>query len=104
MIIMEIVNDIAQENTMLKVVFAYIIVINVIAFILYGIDKERAIKRRWRVSEKTLLGAAMLGGSLGAILGMYGFHHKTKHWRFRILVPLFLLLHIVIILWMLFKI
>lgn len=101
---MEIVNDIAQENTMLKVVFAYIIVINVIAFILYGIDKERAIKRRWRVSEKTLLGAAMLGGSLGAILGMYGFHHKTKHWRFRILVPLFLLLHIVIILWMLFKI
>lgn len=89
---------------MLKVVFAYIIVINVIAFILYGIDKERAIKRRWRVSEKTLLGAAMLGGSLGAILGMYGFHHKTKHWRFRILVPLFLLLHIVIILWMLFKI
>jgi len=87
---------------MLKMFFVYVLVINAAAFILYGVDKKRAVKRQWRIPENTLLGIALLGGSLGAILGMYVFRHKTKHWKFRILLPLFLLLHIGIIFWMYF--
>lgn len=84
---------------MQKTVFVYGLVINVAAFLLYGVDKKRAIKGQWRISEKTLLGVAAIGGSLGALLGMYCFRHKTKHWRFRILLPLFLLLQMGIVIW-----
>lgn len=84
---------------MQEIILIYGIVINIAAFLLYGVDKKRARKRQWRISEKTLLGAAAMGGSLGALFGMYCFHHKTKHWKFRILLPLFLLLHTGIIIW-----
>lgn len=84
---------------MQKTVFVYGLVINVAAFLLYGVDKKRAIKGQWRISEKTLLGVGAIGGSLGALLGMYCFRHKTKHWRFRILLPLFLLLQMGIVIW-----
>lgn len=69
---------------------------NLIAFYMYWLDKRNARKRRWRIPENTLLGVAFIGGSLGALLGMYIFRHKTKHWKFKILVPLFLIMHIVI--------
>lgn len=71
-----------------------LMVINVVAFFMYGMDKRRAVKHQWRISEAALLGIAFCGGSVGALLGMKIFHHKTKHWKFKILVPLFLLLHI----------
>lgn len=74
----------------------YLIIINIIAFYLYGVDKRKARKGKWRIPENTLLGVALIGGSLGALLGMYLFHHKTKHWKFKILVPLFLVLHVII--------
>lgn len=74
----------------------YLIMINLVTFALYGIDKKRARRSQWRISEKTLLLTALAGGSAGALLGMLIFHHKTKHWKFRILVPLFLILHITI--------
>lgn len=77
-------------------IMVYYIILNIGTFILYGIDKRRAVKRRWRISEKTLLGAAMFGGGLGALSGMCLFHHKTKHWKFRILVPLFIVLHLLL--------
>ena len=66
--------------------------INLLAFTLFGADKYRARNRRWRIPEKTLLGAAILGGSLGAVLGMCVFRHKTKHWYFRLGLPLLLVL------------
>lgn len=66
---------------------------NLLVFSLYGIDKLKAKKTSWRVSEKTLLWMAFLGGSAGAFLGMQVFHHKTLHKKFEVLVPLFLLLH-----------
>lgn len=72
----------------------FLMVINVVAFFMYGMDKRRAVKHQWRISEAALLGIAFCGGSVGALLGMKIFHHKTKHWKFKILVPLFLLLHI----------
>lgn len=71
--------------------------INLLAFLMYGLDKRNARKGRWRIPENTLLGVAFIGGSLGALLGMYVFRHKTKHWNFKILVPLFLIIHILIL-------
>lgn len=78
-------------------ILVYLVVINIAAFIMYGIDKKRAASGRWRISEATLLGIAFAGGSIGALLGMRCFRHKTRHWKFRILVPLFLLLHVAVV-------
>ena len=80
----------------MRVLGAYLIIINIAAFIMYGIDKHKAIKGRWRLSEATLVVIAALGGALGAFLGMIIWHHKTKKWKFRILVPLFLIIWIAI--------
>jgi uncharacterized membrane protein YsdA (DUF1294 family) len=68
--------------------------VNLFAFLLYGVDKAKAKKGAWRIPEATLLLAAALGGSLGALLGMELFRHKTKHLKFRVLVPLCLIVHI----------
>lgn len=76
----------------------YLITINAIAFILMLADKYRARKNLWRIPEKVLLGAALLGGSLGATAGMYAVRHKTKHAIFAIGLPLMLIVHILIIL------
>lgn len=81
----------------MKLLFGYILLVNLAAFILYGADKRKAIRGQWRIPERTLLGAAFLGGSIGALLGMQVFRHKTRHWKFRICVPLFLLLHVLIL-------
>lgn len=70
----------------------YLVGINLLAFCLYGVDKRRAIKDRWRIPESTLLGVAFVGGSVGAWAGMQTFRHKTKHWKFKILVPVFFIL------------
>lgn len=69
----------------------YFVIINLIAFIIYGVDKYKARQQKWRIPEKTLLLLAGMGGALGAYIGMYTFHHKTKHKKFTILVPLFFL-------------
>ncbi|MEE3453120.1 DUF1294 domain-containing protein [Dialister sp.] len=78
----------------MEYIFIYILIINILAFCLYGIDKWKAVRGAWRLSEMTLLLAAFLGGAAGAFLGMRIFHHKTRHWKFKILVPLFLILEI----------
>ena len=82
---------------MTKLLLGYLLGINVLAFLLYGFDKWKAKKNKWRIPEKTLFGIAFLGGSLGALIGMQVFHHKTKHWSFKILIPVFLVLHVVLI-------
>lgn len=65
---------------------------NVMVFTLYGVEKWKAKRQKWRISEMTLLGMAFVFGASGAFAGMLLFHHKTRKWKFRILVPLFLLL------------
>ena len=79
-------------GTMMKLLICYLIIINLAAFFLYGVDKSRAKRGQWRISEKMLLGIAVIGGSIGAILGMFSFRHKTKHWYFRFGLPAILVL------------
>lgn len=73
-----------------------LIVVNAVAFIVYGIDKYRARNAKWRIPEATLLMLAVVGGSVGAWLGMKAWHHKTRHMKFRYGVPVILLLQIVV--------
>ena len=70
----------------------YLTFINILAFVCFGIDKRKAKNHQWRISEKTLLGIAICGGSVGAILGMRFFHHKTQHAKFDLGLPAILIL------------
>ena len=79
-------------NTLLIV---YLLLINIAAFALFGADKKRARRGDWRISEKALFLSAVLGGSLGAMIGMRFFHHKTRHWYFVIGIPAILVLQII---------
>ena len=59
-----------------------------------GTDKRRAVRKAFRIPEATLFAVAIIGGSIGSILGMYAFHHKTKHWLFKLGLPIILVLQI----------
>ena len=76
----------------------YLLIVNVLTFLVYGLDKQKARHKRWRVPESTLMGMAALGGSIGAWLAMRLFHHKTQHKKFRYGVPLMLVAQIALIL------
>ena len=69
---------------------------SIITFVLFGLDKGKAIKHRWRIPESTLLLASLFGG-IGGLLGMLLFHHKTRKWKFRVLVPVFALIDALVI-------
>ena len=77
----------------------WLAVINLLTFLVYGADKRRARKGKWRVPEKTLFLLPLLGGSIGALLGMRVFHHKTKHWYFVWGIPAILLAQIALAGW-----
>ncbi len=72
----------------------YLLVINLIGYIIMGVDKKRAIRGAWRISEASLFAVALLGGALGCILGMNHFRHKTKHWYFKYGMPAILAIQI----------
>ena len=78
----------------MKIFNYYLITIYICQFLIMGLNKLLAIKKKNRISEKTLLINAFLGGSIGALLGMYTFRHKTKKLKFQLLYPLFLIIHI----------
>lgn len=81
------------------VLLVWLAVINLLTFIVYGADKRRARKGKWRVPEKTLFLLPLLGGSIGALLGMRVFHHKTKQWYFVWGIPAILLAQIALAVW-----
>lgn len=83
----------------MKLILAYLLIINAAGFLLMLVDKYKAKKNRWRIPEKTLIGTALLGGSLGCLLGMYTVRHKTRHLKFTWGVPLILALQIVAVIW-----
>ena len=76
---------------------SYFVVINLIGFFIMGIDKRRAVKHAFRIPEATLFTIAIIGGSLGTIIGMRYFHHKTRHWYFVYGMPLILILQIALL-------
>ena len=82
-------------KTLITFLILYVIIINLIAFLLMGIDKSRAKKKAWRIPEATLFLFALFGGSIGAIAGMYTFRHKTKHWYFVVGMPLILVVQLI---------
>jgi len=80
-----------------QIIIIYLIAINVVTFFLYGIDKWKAKRSKWRIPEATLLGLAVIGGSIGAWIGMKVWHHKTMHKKFKYGLPLILLAQIALI-------
>ena len=75
----------------------YLLAVNTLTFLLYGIDKYKAKKARWRISEATLLMMAVIGGSIGAWAGMRLWHHKTIHKKFKYGIPLIILLQVALV-------
>ena len=78
----------------MKLAVIYLVMINIAAFCMYGIDKSAAIKQKQRIPNKVLLGMAVIGGSAGALAGMYMFRHKTKKWYYTMTVPVILIIQI----------
>ena len=81
----------------------YLLIINAVGFLLMGLDKRRAKRGQWRISEKTLFLPPLLGGTVGAIVGMQVFHHKTKHWYFRYGLPALLMVQLALAGWLYWK-
>lgn len=77
-----------------NLIYIYFIIVNIIGFYFMYIDKRKAIKNEWRISEDILISIAIIGGSLGSLLGMYTFRHKTKHLKFTIGIPFIILFQI----------
>ena len=84
-------------NTLHSCLAYYLLGINAVTFIVYGIDKYKAKKAKWRIPEATLLLLAVLGGSIGAWMGMKVWHHKTMHKKFKYGIPAILLIQIALI-------
>ena len=81
---------------MMNIILGYLLAVNIATFFLYGIDKYKAKKGRWRISEITLLLMAVIGGSIGAWAGMRLWHHKTMHKKFKYGIPVIIILQVVL--------
>ena len=86
-----------MENWLLNLKWVYLLAVNTQAFTLIGIDKRRAKRGAWRIAERTLFLPVVLFGSLGGTLGMFCFHHKTKHWYFRYGFPILLVVQLMLL-------
>lgn len=87
---------------MTLIIIVYLVIINIVAYTMMGIDKRKAQKKEWRISEAALFTAALLGGSIGSIAGMQRFRHKTKHWYFKYGMPAILVAQIALVIYFLF--
>jgi uncharacterized membrane protein YsdA (DUF1294 family) len=85
----------------MKYLLIYLLIINAVGFLLMLVDKYKAKKKLWRIPEATLMTVAAIGGSIGSLLGMYTFRHKTKHIKFTLGIPAILAVQIVLALWLL---
>lgn len=79
-----------------KLLSVYLVCMNLLGILIMALDKVKARRRQWRIPEKSLFTISILGGSIGTWLGMYLFHHKTKHWYFVVGMPLILVLQILV--------
>ena len=92
-----------NDHSYLHITLIYLAVINVVTFFMYGIDKWKAKKSKWRIRETALLGLAVLGGSIGAWLGMKVWHHKTLHKKFKYGVPAIIIVQLALIGYILYR-
>ncbi len=87
----------------MEILLVYLLIVNAASFLLMHRDKKKAIKGQWRIPEKTLLGICAIGGSLGGLLGMRLFRHKTKHAAFFLGIPVMLVAHMALLIWLIPK-
>ena len=92
-----------KEQSFQHIIVIFLVVINVATFITYGIDKWKAKRSKWRIRETALLELAVLGGSVGAWLGMQVWRHKTQHVKFRYGVPIILIAQVALLVWIFSK-
>ena len=92
-----------KDLSLLHIVLIYLVTINVVTFFIYGFDKWKAKKSKMRIREIALLGLAVLGGSIGAWLGMKAWHHKTLHKKFKYGVPTIIIIQLAIIVYYLYE-
>lgn len=85
---------------MMRWIGLWVLALSLVDFILMGVDKRKARRGAWRVPEKTFFLVAVLGGSPGAILGMWTFRHKTRHWYFKWGLPAILIVQLVLAIWL----
>ena len=85
---------------MTKIILCYLLAVNLATFLLYGIDKYKAKKNRWRIPEATLLTVAAIGGSIGAWAGMRVWHHKTMHKKFKYGIPIIIIMQIAVLVYL----
>ena len=85
----------------MNIILGYLLAVNITSFLLYGIDKYKAKKGRWRISEATLLMMAVIGGSIGAWAGMRLWHHKTMHKKFKYGIPIIIILQVALAVYLL---
>ena len=81
-------------------IICYLLAVNIVTFLLYGIDKYKAKKGKWRISEATLLTMAAIGGSIGAWAGMRLWHHKTMHKKFKYGIPIIIILQVALVVYL----
>ena len=87
----------ARTPEMMNIILYYLLAVNIATFLLYGIDKYKAKKGKWRISEATLLTMTAIGGSIGAWAGMRLWHHKTMHKKFKYGIPLIIIMQIALV-------
>ena len=92
-----------QNISLVTIIVFYLVIINIITFFLYGVDKWKAQRVRWRIPESVLLGMAAIGGSVGAWLGMQVWRHKTQHAKFRYGIPIILIAQVALLVWILYR-
>lgn len=92
-----------SDQSIIHFALTYLAVINVMTFFVYGIDKWKAKQSKWRIPEATLLGLAIIGGSIGAWLGMKTLHHKTLHKKFKYGIPAIIIVQLLITGYILFR-
>ena len=89
-----------DRNNMHQYSMYYLFAINIVSFFLYGIDKYKAKKNKWRISEATLLMIAVIGGSIGAWVGMRLWHHKTMHKKFKYGIPVIMIMQVCLVVYL----
>lgn len=85
------------------IILSYILIINVVGFVLCGIDKRRSKKNMWRIQETTLFNTALIGGAVGLLFGMKLFRHKTKHKSFTVFIPIIIIVQILILVYLFYS-